>query len=129
MEATVSLFLMDANLVRSPSSWISLNLLAVSTQFRLGTPMMYALSKSDLLNEGEIDNLERWNDDIDLVTSDFPKQEASTTYSLSMNLIDAIRDIQANVPLIPVSALNETGLEDISGNLSRIWQKGDDWKI
>ncbi|MHA1990200.1 MAG: ATP/GTP-binding protein [Candidatus Hodarchaeales archaeon] len=129
MEATVSLFLMDANLVRSPSSWVSLNLLAVSTQFRLGTPMMYALSKADLLNEEEIDNLERWNDDIDLVTSDFPKQEASTTFSLSMNLIDAIRDIQANVPLIPVSALNETGLEDISGNLSRIWQKGDDWKI
>lgn len=129
MESTVSLFLMDGNLVRSPSSWISLNLLAVSTQFRLGTPMMYALSKVDLLNEEEITNLERWNDDIDVVSSDFSKYEASTTYTFSMNLMEAIRDVQANVPLIPVSALNETGLEDIAGNLSRIWKKGDDWKI
>jgi hypothetical protein len=120
---------MDGNLVRSPASWISLNLLAVSTQFRLGIPMMYALSKVDLLKEEEIENLERWNDDIDLVASDFSKYETSTTYTLSMNLIESIREIQASVPLIPVSALNETGLEDISGNLSRIWKKGDDWTI
>ncbi|MHA1988929.1 MAG: ATP/GTP-binding protein [Promethearchaeota archaeon] len=128
-EETVCLFLMDGNLVRSPASWISLNLLAVSTQFRLGIPMMYALSKVDLLKEEEIENLERWNDDIDLVASDFSKYETSTTYTLSMNLIESIREIQASVPLIPVSALNETGLEDISGNLSRIWKKGDDWTI
>ncbi|OLS28101.1 MAG: hypothetical protein HeimC3_00610 [Candidatus Heimdallarchaeota archaeon LC_3] len=126
---TASLFLMDGNLVRTPSSWISLNLLAVSTQFRLGTPMIYALSKMDLLKENEIENLERWNDDVDLVISDFPKYEEGASYSLSMSLVEAIREIQANVPLIPVSALKETGLEDITGNLSRIWKKGDDWII
>ncbi|MFW9927806.1 MAG: ATP/GTP-binding protein [Candidatus Thorarchaeota archaeon] len=128
-ENTAALFLMDSNLVRTPSSWISLNLLAISTQFRLGLPMFYALTKVDLLQENELENLERWNEDIDLVLSDFTNEEISTVYSLSMNLVEAMKDFQANVPLIPVSALKETGLEDVTGNLSRIWKKGDDWII
>jgi hypothetical protein len=128
-DSTACLFLMDSNLVRTPSSWISLNLLAMSTQFRLELPMIYGLSKMDLLVETELQQLEQWSEDIDIVVSELSSYESANMKTLSLNLVDALRDIQAHVPLIPVSALNETGLDAIAAHLSRIWRKGDDWII
>ena len=123
-EPSACLFLMDGNLVRTPSSWISLNLLALSTQFRLKLPMVYALTKSDLLKEDEIDRLLRWNEDFDLTISDLSYTEKGLMHTLNLNLVETFKEISANVPLIPVSALNESGLEDLVANLSRIWRGG-----
>ena len=128
-DTTATLFLMDANLVRTASSWISLNLLAMSTQFRLGLPMIYALTKTDLLDENELVQFDRWSEDIDVAATDLSVMEPSTMHSLTMSLAEAMRDIQAYSPIVAVSALNETGLEDLTAHLSRIWRKGDDWII
>ena len=121
-------FLMDSNLVRNASSFISLNFLAVSTQFRLALPMVYALTKTDLIDEEDLEKLERWAEDIDIAFSDITSAE-SPLRALTMSLADAIRDVQAHVPLIPISSLKETGLEDLSGALSRALARGDDWTI
>lgn len=127
---TASIFLFDSQLAKSASSWISLSLLATSTQFRLQLPMIYALSKSDLLESEELERIERWAEDVDLVFSDMDAQKNANLASLSLSLADALREIQGNSPFIPYSALEEQeGLKNIGAYLSRVWEGGQDWTI
>ena len=128
-DTTAALFLFDGNIVKKASSWVSLNLLAASVQFRLQLPMIYALSKTDLLDEKEIDRIERWAEDIDMVSSDMDEMESPNLQNLSMQILPILQDFQSNIPLVPYSSLEDTGIEDLAAILSRIWTKGEDWTI
>lgn len=128
-DSTAALFLFDGNIVKKATSWISLNLLAASAQFRLQLPMIYALSKSDLLDKMDIDRIERWAEDMDLVASDMDELESPNLQNLSMQILPILQDFQSNIPLVPYSSLEDTGIEDIAAILSRIWTKGEDWTI
>ena len=128
-DSTSAVFLFDANVVKKASSWVSLNLLAASVQFRLQLPMIYALSKVDLLEKGELERIERWAEDIDVVSSDMSETDSPNLQELSMQILPILQEVQTHSPLVPYSSLDETGIEDITAFLSRVWTKGEDWTI
>ena len=128
-DTSSAIFLFDGNIVKKASSWVSLNLLAASVQFRLQLPMIYALSKIDLLEESDIDRIERWAEDIDMVASDMDELDSTNLQNLSLQVLPVLQEFQSHTPLVPYSSLEEVGIEDITAILSRIWTKGDDWTI
>lgn len=128
-DSTGAVFLFDGNIVKKASSWVSLNLLAASVQFRLQLPMIYALSKVDLLEKGDLERIERWGEDIDMVSSDMSEMDSANLQELSMQILPILQELQTQSPLVPYSSLDEKGVEDIAAFLSRVWTKGDDWTI
>ena len=128
-DTSAAVFLFDGNIVKKASSWVSLNLLAASVQFRLQLPMIYALSKVDLLGEGDVDRIERWAEDVDMVASDMDELDSTNLQNLSMQVLPVLQEFQAQTPLVPYSSLSEEGVEDLMAVLSRVWTKGDDWTI
>lgn len=129
-DSTACLFLFDSNIVRRASSWISVGLLAASTQFRLQLPMVYALSKVDLLGEEDLARMQRWAEDVDFVVGDMDGgQESPYLRDLAISLSTALQEVQSHAPVVPFSSLEEEGIEDLAAFLSRVWEKGDDWTI
>lgn len=128
-DQTAAVFLFDGNIVKKASSWVSLNLLAASVQFRLQLPMIYALSKVDLLGEGDVDRIERWAEDVDMVASDMDELDSTNLQNLSLQVLPVLQEFQAQTPLVPYSSLSDQGVEDLMAILSRVWTKGDDWTI
>lgn len=49
---TIAVFLIDSSALNSAANFVALLMLAVSVQVRVGVPMVYAVSKSDVLSEG-----------------------------------------------------------------------------
>ena len=128
-DTTCGIFLFDANIVKKASSWISLNLLASSVQFRLQLPMVYALSKVDLLEKGDLERILRWAEDIDLVIGDMTSLDSPLLQDLTLTIASSLQQLQNQTDLIPYSSLKEIGINDLAAFLSRIWTKGDDWTI
>jgi GTPase SAR1 family protein len=128
-DSTCAIFLFDANIVKHASSWISLNLLASSVQFRLQLPMIYALSKVDLLEKGDLKRIMRWADDVDFVVSDMTGMDSPMLQDLALSIAGTMQELQNQTELVPYSSLEEIGIRDIAAFLSRIWTKGDDWTI
>jgi GTPase SAR1 family protein len=126
---TLTLFLMDATLCKKAVNYISLVLLSSSTQLQLGTPMVYALTKKDLLEPHEVDIITQWSDDFNNVLDSMLDDQYTLQTELTTVLIDAVRNLQTNLPIIPVSGLSGEGIIDVAAFISRIWKAGDDWKI
>jgi hypothetical protein len=128
-DETAALFLFDGNIVKKASSWVSLNLLAASVQFRLKLPMIYALSKVDLLEKGDVERIERWAEDVDLIAEDMDEIDSTNLQNLSMQILPILQEYQSHIPLVPYSSLEDIGIDDLAATISRVWTRGDDWTI
>lgn len=128
-DESVNLFLLDSNLCRNPTSYVSIRLLSVAVSIRLGLPMYHILSKSDLLAEEELDNVIAWSENLDVLL-DAIEGEKGVGRELAVELaqISGSR-IHFESELIPVSSFQGDGISEIAAALSRIFTSGDDWKI
>ncbi|MHA1167776.1 MAG: ATP/GTP-binding protein [Candidatus Hodarchaeales archaeon] len=124
-ETAAGLFLFDSSLmVNKATNWISLSLLAFSTMFRLNIPMIHALTKVDLIGDDQLDRIMRWSESVDILMDEIPAGPMSE-YTLALS--ETFREFGTSFPLIPTSALQENGIIEIIAELSRVWQRGDDW--
>ncbi len=123
---SASLFLIDAVFSRSPSGLLSTLLLSTSIQLRLGKPQVNVLTKMDLLSPEEVDKM------IDLVenSEDFIRMLVSDR---NTRLLWDYSDLEAIVPrllsstLIPVSAINRDGFDNLYAMIQRIVAGGEDY--
>lgn len=130
LDKTCAVFLFDSTIVKKASSWISLNLLASSVQFRIQLPMIYALSKIDLLEKGDLERIERWKNDVDFVLSDMTGTDNPMLQDMSLSIANVLRELQTQTEIVPFSSLDqEIGIQDIAAYLSRVWSGGEDWTI
>ena len=123
------LFLMDSTLCKRAENFISLTLLAGSAQLQLGLPFIHALTKMDLLKEKELEVLKEWSEDLSLVLDAMSERKYTLETELTTVLINSIRELQTNLPIVPVSGLTGDGVIDVASFISRVWRAGDDWLI
>ncbi|MFW9995385.1 MAG: ATP/GTP-binding protein [Candidatus Odinarchaeota archaeon] len=124
-ELTAGLFLFDSSLmVDRAVNYVSLSLLAFSTIFRVNLPLINVLTKVDLIGDDQLEKITRWSESTEGLMDDVPPGPISD-YALTMT--ETLRSFETTFPLIPASALKEDGIIEIVAELSRIWQRGDDW--
>jgi GTPase SAR1 family protein len=124
-ELIAGLFLFDSSLmVDKAVNYISLSFLALSTMFRLNLPLIHCLTKVDLIADDQLEKILQWSESTDGLMNGVQPGPISD-YSLIMT--DTLRAFETTFPLIPTSALKEDGVMEIIAELSRIWQRGDDW--
>lgn len=115
-------FLFDANFVLRPNGFISTLLLAASVQFRFRKiSQINILSKSDLLDEDQIDMVVNWSQDFKALEESTSERESGLMRELSMNLSEVFVEMGSTVELIPCTIKQEDGLDLLFGYLQRVF--------
>lgn len=119
-------FLFDPILSKQPTGFVSLLLMAITTQLRFDTPYFPVLSKSDILKPKERDMIERWAQDIDLLESTL-RDDISVENTASIELVKGLNVILSDgFRLTPVSSEIPYGMEDIYTEIQSVFYGGDD---
>ena len=127
-DESACLFLFDSSLVRRPSEWVALLLLASSVQLRLKLPMVHALSKSDLVPEEDLERIVGWSEMPETLLDDL-EIEKDLAREYTIDLAQAMHGQEILLPVHPISSLTGDGFELLAAQLSHIWTRGEDWAI
>ncbi|MHA1195940.1 MAG: ATP/GTP-binding protein [Promethearchaeota archaeon] len=115
-------FLFDSNLVRRPNGFISTLLLAASVQFRFrNISQINVLSKSDLLDEDQVDMIINWSQDYRALEDSTNERESGLIRELSMLISEVFIQLGSTAELIPCTIKNEHGLDPLFAYLQRVF--------
>ncbi len=128
-EPSSMLFLIDANLARTPSGFISAQLLSASIHYRFLFPKVNILSKADILEKNELEHILNWIDDPFDMYNALSSEAPSMQNEFSRRILEVLSDFGMEADLYPASAKDYTGLENIVAVLQRLMLAGDDYEI
>ncbi|TFF95413.1 MAG: GTPase [Promethearchaeota archaeon] len=115
-------FLFDSNFVKRPNGFVSTLLLAASVQFRFrNIPQINVLSKSDLLDEDQIDMIINWSQDFFALEDSTNEREKGLIRELSLLISDVFVQMGSTAELIPCSSIDEHALDLLFGYLQRVF--------
>lgn len=125
-QKAVSLFLIDSILAEDPSSLLSSLLLASSINLRIGLSQINLLNKVDLIDDSEVKRIIEYMENIDgFIESLCSRREVAILW-------DRV-DLEALIPrltvyeLIPVSATNWIGIDELYAAIQRVIAGGEDY--
>lgn len=121
-ERSVMVYLFDPVVSKTPSGFLSLLFMASSAVFRLEIPQVLALSKADLLSEGDIEKVLEWSSNPENLYDSLNMEKRN----LNLELFLLLRETGLFRPLIPVSAITGYGIEDLYDAIQEIFYGGDD---
>ncbi|MFX0176959.1 MAG: ATP/GTP-binding protein [Candidatus Hodarchaeota archaeon] len=115
-------FLFDSNFVLRPNGFISTLLLAASVQFRFKQiSQINVLSKSDLIDEDQIDMIVDWSQDFRALEDSTNQRESGLIRELSMLISDVFIQLGSTTELIPCTIKEERGLDLLFAYLQRVF--------
>ncbi|MBD3197277.1 MAG: hypothetical protein GF317_19640 [Candidatus Lokiarchaeota archaeon] len=115
-------FLFDSNFVLRPNGFISTLLLAASVQFRFrNIPQINILTKTDLIDEDQIDMILNWSQDFMALEDSTNERESGLIRELSMLISDVFIQMGSTAELIPCSTKEEHSMDLLFGYLQRIF--------
>ena len=125
-EPTVALYLVDSNIARTPEGYIAAMLLGVSMSIRFRLPQLSILSKPDILEEETVDEIVGWSTDTYLLEEALGKSEGGPIVEFSQAVTRFLDELGGGVPsLLPVSAKTMRGMDELYGEMQRVFMGGD----
>jgi len=101
-------------------------MLGATVEFRFRLPTVNVLAKSDVLAPDQMREVMGWSDDpgalYDAITRDTPTPDVQ----LSTELFRAIETMAPLVGLVPTSAKEGSGLEELYRSFQRVFSGGED---
>jgi len=122
---TIIGYLLDPSLAKSASGFVSQLLLSISTNFRIGRPQINILSKADMLTDQELEQVLKWSEEPERLSSDIMDEKASLYREMSENLSKLVNDFQNQSKLYPTNK-DQKGIEDIYTQIQLQFQGGED---
>ncbi|UCC92266.1 MAG: ATP/GTP-binding protein [Thermoplasmata archaeon] len=119
-------YLLDPMLVGTPNGYVTSMLLAATVKFRFDAPMLFLLSKADLIEEDVRSSVMAWNEDVWRLQSDLWEGDVTPAATFATDLLDGMKEFGASSDIIPVSSASGEGLEDIYSMVQVIYAGGDD---
>ncbi|MFW9943379.1 MAG: ATP/GTP-binding protein [Candidatus Sifarchaeia archaeon] len=124
-EPAVSLYLLDSNIARTPTGYLSSMLLGISISIRFGLPQLSVLSKSDILMDEQVEEILSWSNDAYLLEEALDGTSEGLLREYSGSILRMLNEIDASGTVVPVSAKQVTGVETLYGELQRTFLGGD----
>ena len=119
-------FLFDSNFVLRPNGFISTLLLAASVQFRFRhIPQINILSKTDLIDEDQVDMIINWSQDFQALEDYTNEREQGLIRELSMLISEVFIQMGSTSELIPCSTKEENSVDILFGSLQRIFNSDE----
>lgn len=128
-ESKMIVYLVDAALGKNPAGLISSLLLSASVLVRFQLPQINILSRSDLLNDEEREQLELWLDDPDQLIYDLNTLRSELQIELSTELYKSIQRLFSGLDIVPISALKDETLGLLFSHISNTLTSGEGFEI
>jgi hypothetical protein len=119
-------YLIDPILAKSASGFSSQLLLSLFTSFRLGLPQFNVLSKADLLEEEDLNQVLSWADDAYALESAVQTEQSSMYRKINEDIVRMIIDFQSHAKLIPTGTTDFMGIEDMYTLIQLLFAGGED---
>ena len=119
-------YLIDPALAHTPSGFVTQLLLSITTQFRLSTPQINILSKSDLLKTEDIDLIKSWSENSEELYSAVMMEKASMFQQMNEGILHIIQEFGGFTEIHPYSKKNFEGIEDIYTMIQQEFEAGED---
>lgn len=124
-EPKAIVYLFDAAFSLRPLNFVSNLFLSAAVHNRFLMPQVHLLSKCDLLPEEEANKIVDWSTDPDTLENAIDEQLKGLKRVLSINLMQAIYQLDLSFLLIPVSAKTKNGMINFNMLLERILSEGE----
>lgn len=125
-ENHVIIYLMDAPFTRRPLNFVSNIFLAAAIYSRINHPQVYVLSKTDLIQEHEIQRIVSWVTEPESFESSLREVEEKNLSLITRNLADSIFSTGLLSEPIPVSSSTNAGFVELNGTVTRILTGGEE---
>jgi hypothetical protein len=119
-------YLLDPNLSKTASGFVSQMLLALNTSFRMEKPQVNILSKSDMLSQEELDLILKWSEDPDILEESMLCEKASVHQEMSRGILNLIKDFQDQLKVYPTEKEEFQGIPDIYTTVQLEFKGGED---
>ncbi len=119
-------YLLDPYLAKTASGFVSQILLSLNTNFRIGKPHMNILSKSDLLEEKELDKIMRWGNSTFELEDAIYNEKASVYREMSEKILGLISEFQEKTRLFKTAIPDYMGIDDIYTSIQMQFKGGED---
>lgn len=123
----LSLYLLDSNIARTPRGFLSSMLLGVSINIRFGLPQLNVLSKPDILTQEEVDRIVEWSSNQFILEEAVDMSTQGLVRQYARSILRLLDDTQRGTSVIPVSGKMMTGMEQLYGEMQRIFAGGEDY--
>lgn len=125
-DRSVIAFLYDPVLARTAAGFVSLLMLGATVEFRFRLPTLNVLAKSDVLSPEQLREVMGWSDDPGALYEAIRQDSPTPDVQLSTELFRAIETMAPLVGLVPTSAKDSVGLEDLYHAFQRVFAGGED---
>ena len=119
-------YLLDPSLAKTASGFVSQLLLSISTNFRLGKPQINILSKSDMLSEKELTQIQRWANDTEDLGGAIIDEEATVYREMSECILRLISEFESQRKVFPTGNEDFFGIEDLYTQIQLQFKGGED---
>lgn len=119
-------YLLDPMLVATPNGYLTSMLLGATVKFRFDVPMLFLLSKADLMEPDSRATVLAWNEDVWRLQSDLWEGDATPSSTFATDLLEGMSEFGASSEMIPVSSASGEGLEDLYSMVQMLYAGGDD---
>lgn len=121
---TAVLFLIDAVFATRIDSLISMLLLSHSVSIRHRFPQINIITKADLLDNEQLDDLYAIQEDPSIIAERVAEIRKASVREMVESFANFLADI--GISFIPVSSLNEFGLEELFGSIQQVISEFDE---
>jgi len=125
-ERSVIAFLYDPVLARTAAGFVSLLMLGATVEFRFRLPTLNILAKADVLTPEQLREVMAWSDDPGALYEAVRQDAPTPDVQLSTELFRAIENMAPLVGLVPTSAKEATGLEQLYQSFQKVFSGGED---
>jgi len=120
------IYLMDAPFTRHPLNFVSNIFLAAAIYSRINHPQIYVLSKTDLIQENEADEIVSWVTEPESFDSALREVEEKNLSLITRTLAESIFATGLLSEPIPVSSSTNSGFVELNGSVTRILSGGEE---
>jgi GTPase SAR1 family protein len=125
-EPKAVLYSLDGPFCRNPMNFVSNLFLAAAIYARLHQPQVYALTKTDLISEDDLEKILGWGSEIEQLENALEANANETSSLIARDLAMAIHASGLIYEPIPVSAKSSTGMTELNASLTRLLTGGEE---
>jgi GTPase SAR1 family protein len=126
-DPALSLYLLDSNIARTATGYISSLLLGISINIRFGLPQLNILSKSDILTPDEIVKIEMWSEEPYTLEEAVDESSMGLVREYSKSTLMMLEQLGGGTGIIPISAKQMEGIDILYGEIQRVFAGGEDY--
>lgn len=120
------LYALDAPFCRNPMNFVSNLFLAAAVYARLRQPLVYALTKADLVSDEELGRMVDWGSEIEQLEDALEQTSGDERSLIARDLAIAVHGTGLIFEPIPVSAKSNVGLLELNASLTRVLTGGEE---